>query len=146
MIVVDANLLLYAYNASAIEHDDARKWLEESLSRPELFGLSWQTITAFVRIGTNPRAFSKPLTIKEATAAVSAWMERPMVRIVTPGQHHWEIFRRLLIGGQVRGPLVTDAHLAALAVEHGAVLCTTDRDFARFPGLKVFNPIGATTK
>lgn len=146
MIVVDANLLLYAYNASASEHEAARTWLEESLSRPELFGLSWQTITAFVRISTNPRAFSKPLTIKEATTAVSAWIERPMVRIVNPGQHHWEVFMRLLIEGQVRGPLVMDAHLAALAVEHGAVLCTTDRDFARFPGLKLVNPIGATTK
>ncbi len=143
MIIVDANLLLYAYNTSAAEHQQARNWLEESLSRPELFGLSWQSITAFVRIGTNPRAFSRPLTIREATAEVSAWIERPMVRIVSPGQRHWEIFRRLLIGGQVRGPLVMDAHLAALAMEHGAVLYTTDRDFARFPGLKVLNPINA---
>ncbi len=141
MILADANLLLYAYNTSAAEHERARAWLQESLSRAELFGLSWQTITAFIRIGTNPRAFNRPLTTKEATAAVGAWIERPMVRILSPGQGHWEIFVRLLIEGQVRGPLVMDAHLAALAIEHGAVLHTTDRDFARFPGLKVANPL-----
>ena|SRR5712692_4002635 len=141
MILADANLLLYAYNTSAAEHERARAWLQESLSRAELFGLSWQTITAFIRIGTNPRAFNRPLTTKEATAAVGAWIERPMVRILSPGQGHWEIFVRLLIEGQVRGPLVMDAHLAALAIEHGAVLYTTDRDFARFPGLKVANPL-----
>lgn len=143
MIIVDANLLLYAYNASAPEHDAARNWLEDALSRSELFGLSWQTITAFVRIGTNPRVFNEPLTIGEATDAVSAWVERPMVRILIPGQRHWEIFSRLLIGGQVRGPLVMDAHLAALAIEHGFVLHTTDRDFARFPDLKTYNPIAS---
>ena len=141
MILADANLLLYAYNTSAAENEIARAWLEESLSRTELFGLSWQTITAFIRIGTNPRAFDRPLTTKEATAAVAAWIEQPMVRILSPGQGHWEIFERLLIEGQVRGPLVMDAHLAALAIEHGAVLYTTDRDFARFPGLKVANPL-----
>jgi toxin-antitoxin system PIN domain toxin len=141
MILADANLLLYAYNTSAAEHKRARAWLGQSLSQSELFGLSWQTITAFIRIGTNPRAFDSPLTTKEATAAVAAWLERPMVRILSPGPGHWEIFERLLIEGQVRGPLVMDAHLAALAIEHGAVLHSTDRDFARFPGLKMANPL-----
>lgn len=141
MILADANLLLYAYNASAAEHERARTWLQDSLSRAELFGLSWQTITAFIRIGTNPRAFNKPLTNTEAIATVAAWIERPMVRILVPGQHHWEIFARLLTKGQVRGPLVMDAHLAALAIEHGAVLYTTDLDFARFAGLKMTNPL-----
>jgi uncharacterized protein len=141
MTLVDANLLLYAYNRSAPEHERSRLWLEGALSGRELFGLSWQTILAFVRIGTNQRAFEHPLGVDEAVAAVSAWLARPMVRILAPGERHWEILRELLVGGQAGGALAMDAHLAALAIEHGAVLYTTDRDFSRFSGLKAVNPL-----
>lgn len=141
MILVDANLLLYAYNKSAPEHAAARGWLEGALSSSELFGLSWQSILAFVRIGTNPRAFEQPLSLVEASAAVTAWLHRPMVRVLAPGERHWEILKGLMKEGQASGPLVMDAHLAALAIEHGAVLYSTDRDFSRFPKLKTINPL-----
>lgn len=141
MTLADANLLLYAYNRSAHQHAAARSWLEASLSGQEIFGLSWQSVLAFIRIGTNPSAFERPLSVHEATLAVSSWLERPMVLILTPGERHWEILRMILVQGQANGPLAMDAHLAALAIEHGAVLHTTDKDFTRFPGLKTFNPL-----
>lgn len=141
MILPDANLLLYAYNTDAEHHFRARRWLESSLSGAQLFGLSWQTITAFIRIGTNPRAFPNPLKISEATEIVSSWIARPSVTILVPGERHWEILSGLLAEGQAYGPLVMDAHLAALAIEHGATLHTTDKDFSRFSGLQVINPL-----
>ena len=141
MILVDANLLLYAYDPSSPQHVAARNWFEATMSRSEPVGLSWATLLAFVRIGTSPRALEHPLSLTEAAAIVSAWLERPTVTLLNPGERHWQILREVMAKGQVRGPLVTDAHLAALAIEHGAVLATTDRDFARFPGLKFFNPL-----
>ena len=141
MIPADANLVLYAYNADAAGHELPRLWLEASLSSAEPFALSWQTITAFIRISTNVRAFPQPLSIREASEIVAEWLERPNVTILQPGGRHWEIFARLLDEGQVSGALVMDAHLAALAIEHGATLATTDRDFARFNKLRVINPL-----
>jgi toxin-antitoxin system PIN domain toxin len=141
MILTDANLLLYAYNRDAAEHGAARLWLEERLSAPDLFCFAWQTITAFLRISTNARAFAHPFTAAEAAAIVTEWLGRPQVVVLTPGERHWEIFSHLLTTGQATGPLVMDAHLAALAVEHGCTLATTDRDFARFPGLRTLNPL-----
>ncbi len=141
MILTDANLLLYAYNRDAAEHNAARQWLEEQLSAPDLFCFSWQTITAFLRISTNARAFAQPFTIAEATAIITEWLERPQSVILTPGERHWEIFSNLLTTGQATGPLVMDAHLAALSLEHGCILATTDRDFARFPSLQTVNPL-----
>jgi toxin-antitoxin system PIN domain toxin len=143
MILTDANLLLYAYNRDAAEHEAARRWLEEQLSAPEIFCLSWQTTTAFLRISTNARAFAHPFTIAEATEIVSEWLERPQVVALTPGERHWEIFSDLLKTGQATGPLVMDAHLAALGIEHGCILATTDRDFARFPGLQTVDPLAS---
>jgi uncharacterized protein len=142
MILTDANLLLYAYNEDAAEHAAARRWLEQQLSAPEHFCLSWQTVTAFLRIGTNARAFAQPFSVEEATSIVSEWLGRPQVVILTPGERHWEVLTNLLAAGQAAGPLVMDAHLAALSIEHGCVLATTDRDFARFPGLRTINPLG----
>lgn len=141
MIVPDANLALYAYNASASEHARARAWWEKTLQSGETVGLAWQTLTAFIRIGTNPRAFTQPLSVREAAEIVSTWLEQPAVSIVSPGARHWEILRRLLVTGQIAGPLVMDAHLAALAIEHGAVLATTDKDFTRFAGLRLLDPL-----
>ena len=141
MILVDANLLLHAYDPSSPRHVAARNWFEATLSKPEPVGLAWITLLAFVRIGTNPRPLEHPLTIAEAGTIVSEWLEHPNVTLLNPGERHWPILRDLMTRGQARGPLVTDAHLAALAIEHGAELATTDRDFARFPGLKFFNPL-----
>lgn len=141
MILADANLLLYAYNADAPRHESSRQWFEAALSSAEPFALSWQTITAFIRISTNVRAFPRPLSIREAIEIVAEWLERTNVTILQPGARHWEILARLLDEGQVSGALVMDAHLAALSIEHGATLLTTDRDFARFNNLRVINPL-----
>ena len=142
MILVDANLLLYAYNTSSEHYEAARRWLELLLSKPhQPVGLAWVTILGFLRISTNPRAFPAPYSLAEAVSFVSGWLAVPAVAVVNPGERHWEILSRLLPAGQARGALVTDAHLAALAIEHGAVLHTTDRDFARFAGLRTLNPV-----
>jgi len=145
MILADANLLLYAYDEASPHHAGARSWLERSLSGGDLFGLSWQTITAFIRIITNPRAFSNPMSIEEAVGVIGDLLAHPAVVVLTPGERHWTIFRGYLIEGQAFGPLAMDAHLAALATEHGAVLYTTDRDFTRFPALKTLDPLKSKT-
>lgn len=141
MKVTDANLLLYAYNESAPQHETAKNWLEERLSSPEIFGLSWQIITAFLRISTNPKSFPLPFTLSEAIEIVEDWLAQPQVKILLPTENHWIIFSNLIIEGQTNGAMMMDAHLAALTIEHGAVLATTDRDFARFSKLKTINPL-----
>lgn len=141
MILPDANLLLYAYNEDAPQHGAAKAWVEDSFSNPEVFGLSWQVITAFIRISTNPNAFPIPFTPKEATDIVDEWLIQPQVRIFVPTENHWRILGTLLLKEQISGPLVLDAHLATLAVEHGATVATTDRDFRRFPTVKVIYPL-----
>lgn len=141
MILVDANLLIHAYNRDSSVHQPAREWLREVLSGAGPVGLSWHGIVAFVRVTTHPRVFARPLSIAQAVAPVNAWLEQPCVTLLEPGAGHWPILRDLLRDGQARGALATDAHLAALAMEHGATLCTTDRDFARFPGLRWQNPL-----
>lgn len=103
--------------------------------------MSWQIITAFLRISTNPKSFPYPYTLPEAIEIVEDWLAQPQVRILVPTEKHWEIFSRLIIEGQTNGAMMMDAHLAALAIEHGAVLATTDRDFARFSKLKTINPL-----
>lgn len=144
MILPDVNLLLYAYHPRADEHEASRGWLEVVLSGSELVVFPWLVIWAFLRIATNPRVFERPLSAAEAAGAVSSWIERPNVQVIEPGPRHWEVLGHLLEEGQVAGPLVTDAALAALAIENGATLCTTDRDFSRFPGLQWENPIAAS--
>jgi toxin-antitoxin system PIN domain toxin len=141
MILVDANLLLYAYDPGAAEHQGSRAWLETMLSGSALVRFSWLTLWAFLRITTNPRIFERPLTVPEAAAHVSSWLAQPSAGILEPGERHWDILRQLAQDGQAAGPLVMDAALAAIAIEHGATLCTTDRDFARFPGLTWINPL-----
>jgi toxin-antitoxin system PIN domain toxin len=141
MILVDANLLLYAYDSAAPEHAKARRWLEEVLAKPEPVLFPWNSVHAFLRIASNPRAWKSPLTIQEAQAIVDEWLSLPNVVTPSPGERHWEILRELLADSQCHGPLVSDAVLAALAMEHGAELCTNDRDFSRFPKLRVLNPL-----
>lgn len=141
MILVDANLLLYAYHPRAEQHEASRAWLEAALSGPDLVRFAWLTLWAFARIATNPRVFEKPLGTAEADAAVASWLARPVAGILEPGERHWDILRGLMRDGQTIGPLVMDAALAAIALEHGATLYTTDRDFSRFPGLRFTNPL-----
>ena len=141
MTLLDANILLHAYNSSAERHDDARRWLEGLLSGPGPVRVAWVTILAFLRISTNSRAYPYPLSPAEACEIVTEWFARPGFASLEPGDRHWQILSGLMTTGQCRGPLIMDAHLAALALEHGATLATTDRDFARFPGLRLIDPL-----
>jgi len=141
MIVPDANLLIYAHHQDSEQHETSLRWFEAAMSGTEIVGLSWLTIWAFVRISTNRRIFDPPFSADEASAIVSQWLERPQVSIIEPGEKHWEILQRCLREGQCTGPLAMDAALAALVIEHGATLCTADRDFSRFPGLEWTNPL-----
>lgn len=141
MIVADANLLIYAHDSMAVEHLAARAWLEEVFSGSEVFGLPWQSVSAFIRICTNSRFTGDRFPTETAIGIVQSWMALRQVRPLSPTERHWAIFQRMLIEGQIRGPRATDAQLAALTIEHGGVLYTTDRDFARFPGLRWVNPL-----
>jgi hypothetical protein len=141
MILVDANILIYAYNPAADQHDAARRWLEQAVAGREPVRLAWVTVMAFVRIMTSAQVFRRPLSPSEAVAIVDEWMGHPAIAILEPGERLWAVLRDLLVHGQASGPLSTDAFLAGLAIEHGAALATTDRDFARFGGLKVINPL-----
>jgi len=145
VIVLDANLLLYAYDSDSQQHARARAWVEQVFSDGTPLGLPWQTVTAFLRITTNPRLSGKRFAPEEAVEIVSRWLEQPNVRLLSPGDQHWFILRQMLLEGQARGPLVSDAHLAALTIEYGGILHTTDRDFARFPGLRWNNPLESPT-
>ncbi len=141
MTVLDANLLLYAYDSASPQHAKARAWIERVFSGAVPVGLPWQTISAFLRIMTNARLPGERFTLDEAVQVVESWLEQPNVRLLAPGDDHWQLFRQAMVEGQAAGALVSDAHLAALTVEYGGVLHTTDRDFARFPGLRWTNPL-----
>ncbi len=141
MILVDANLLIYAYDTSSSFHAPARRWLEEVLSAPAPVCLPWASLLAFLRITTDRRILRTPFSGAEAAGIVQELLQVGTVRVPEPTSRHWQILERLITGDQATGPLVTDAHLAALAIEHGAELCTTDRDFARFQGLRWRNPL-----
>ena len=141
MKLLDANLLLYAFHPDSGEHEKAKQWLAKTLSNPDMVYLSWHGIVAFIRISSHPNIFENPLTTTECSQIVSEWLARENVRIANPGPRHWEVFDHVLQDGQCRGAIVTDAHLAALAIEHGLTFYTTDRDFNRFDGLRVVNPL-----
>jgi hypothetical protein len=146
VILVDANVLLYAYQPRSAHHESCRTWLEQAFSGDEPVCLAWVTVLAFIRISTNPRIFEAPLGAAEAIAIVSSWLERESVAVLEAGDQCWEILRALLVEAQVSGPLVMDAFLAALALENGATLVTTDRDFARFPRLRRSDPTSVERK
>ncbi|MCP3958053.1 MAG: type II toxin-antitoxin system VapC family toxin [bacterium] len=141
MILVDANLLIYAANADAPLHKPARRWLEETLSGARGVGLAWIVILAFVRITTRSGIFENPLSTEEALAYVDSWQRQPFVTAVAPGEHHWPILRNLLATVGSAGNLTSDAHLAALAIENGCAIFSTDNDFKRFPGIEHVNPL-----
>jgi uncharacterized protein len=140
VILLDANVLLYAYQPRSPHHERCRTWVEEAFSGEAPVCIAWVTVLAFLRISTSPRIFEAPLRMSEAAAAVASWLERPAVSVLEPGERTWEILRPLLGEAQISGPLVMDAFLAALALENGATLVTTDRDFTRFPKLKLRSP------
>lgn len=141
MILVDANLLLYAVNSAAAQHEAARRWLDATLSGTEETGFAWPVILAFLRIATHPGLFPRPLSISAAASKVEAWLEQPVARVLDPSTGHWTRLSELLRQTQCAGNLIQDAHLAALAMEHGAALCSSDVDFSRFPGLSWHNPL-----
>ena len=140
MIVLDANILLYAYGTKSPQHEKALTLVQDLFSGAELVGLPWQTIAAFLRISTNARlAGSRP--VPEAEREIDEWLKQPSVRMLVPGDDHWTLFRRMVVEGQASGVLVSDAEIAALTMEYGGMLYTADRDFARFPGLRWKNPL-----
>jgi toxin-antitoxin system PIN domain toxin len=139
--LLDANLLIYAANEDAPLNRKARSWLESVLSGSETVGLSWIVLLAFVRLTTRPGLFRHPLTAETAFDLVDTWLDQTSATIVHPGPRHLVILRDLVLPIGTAGNLTSDAHLAALAIEHGAELCSSDTDFARFPGLKWRNPL-----
>jgi toxin-antitoxin system PIN domain toxin len=141
VIVFDANLLIYAYDSGWIHHIKTRAWVEEILSGEEAVGVPWQAIAAFLRVLTNRRLPGSRLSLEQASQIVEGWLGQPNVRVLSPGESHWPLLRRMLIEGQATAALVSDAQIAALAVEYGGVLYTADRDFTRFPGLRWVNPL-----
>jgi len=141
MILPDANLLIYAIDSASTHHKAARDWLERMLSGVEEVGFSWSVILAFLRIVTHPAVVRRPLTPEAALDYVDSWLQQPCVRTVVPGAKHWLIFRSLIRSTGTAGNLTSDAHLAALALEHNCELHSTDYDFKRFPGLRHMNPL-----
>jgi|SRR5580658_2393394 toxin-antitoxin system PIN domain toxin len=141
MILLDANLLIYAVNADAVLNRKAKSWLESVLSGRETVGFPWNVVLAFLRLTTRPGLFRRPLPVKTALDLVASWLDQPSVTIVHPGPRHLHVLRELLLAVGTGGNLTSDAHLAALALEHRAELCSSDSDFARFTGLKWRNPL-----
>jgi len=141
--ILDANILLYAYNADASQHIDTRRWLEQQLAGTDPIGIPWIALWGFLRISTNPRLTRVVLGDDEVLMAVRELLAHPLITVVEPGPRHAEILEDLVRGAKATGPLVTDAALAALAIEHGATLASTDRDFSRFPNLRWISPLSA---
>lgn len=141
MILIDANLLIYASDQRSEFHQKAKDWLDGQLSGTAPVGLPWESLLAFLRVTTNPRIFARPATMMDAWQQVSAWLERSVVWLPEATERHAQLLAPLLLLPGIRGKLVPDAHLAALAIEHGLILCSTDGDFARFPGLRWQNPL-----
>ncbi len=142
MIVPDPSLLIHAYNAASPVHEEARAWWEEVLSRPApAVGLPWVVALGYIRLTTHPRIMAHPLTASAACADVESWLAQPQVLLLHPGERHATTLFHLLRKLGTAGNLTTDAHLAALAMEHQATLHTTDADFTRFPGLRWENPL-----
>ena len=141
MILVDANILVYAKFSDFPQHERSRVWLEEVVNSPGRVGLPWPSLLAFLRLTTNPRLFERPLAIDDAWEQVAVWLGLPRVWVPQPTPDHAAILHRLLVDCRATANLVPDAHLAALAIGHGLTLCSADSDFVRFPGLEWFNPL-----
>ena len=146
MILVDANLLVYAHVSSFPQHDQARGWLDKQLNGNASVGLPWHSLLAFLRIVTNPRVFQNPEPMVEAWRQVEAWLDCEVTWIPDPTERHRAVLSSLLAAAGMQANLVPDAHLAALAIEHGLLLCSTDGDFARFAHLRWQNPLSVEAK
>ena len=143
MKLPDVNILLYAVDEGSARHERARAWVEERLSGTETFAFAWAVLLAFIRLTTSSRVFQSPLTASEALDLVDGWLAQPCATVVHPTSRHAPVLRELLDPLGTAGNLTTDAHLAALAIQHGAELCSTDGDFSRFVGLRWANPLEA---
>jgi len=141
VILLDANLLIYAVDADSPHHERARHWLEHTLSSDTAVGLPWIVVLAFVRITTRPGVLRQQLSAEQAIAFVDQWLDQPYVEMVGPGGAHWPLLKQLLREAGAAGNLTTDAHLAALAIEGGCELASTDHDFRRFAGVRLINPL-----
>lgn len=141
MKLVDLNLLVYAINSDSAAHASAKQWIEEVFSGSERIAIPWPVILGFLRIVTSPRVMPRPLSVGDALSVVDSWLAQSSVVVLHAGDEHWTRLRRFLADTGTAGNLTTDAHLAVLAMEHGADLCSTDSDFARFPGLRWLNPL-----
>ena len=142
MRIVDLNVLLYAVNSDAAQHDLVRSWWEKALNDEDTVGLAWVVLLGFLRLATNSRVFPRPLAPDVAAGKLDAWLSLDNVRVVREKDDHWETLRSLLREAGTAGNLTTDAHLAALALSHDAVLVSCDADFVRFKGLRWENPLG----
>lgn len=142
MKVIDLNVLLYAVNRDAVRHRDALHWWESALDGDEPIGLSWIVLLGFLRLATNAAIFPRALDADAAVAKVDGWLSLESTRVVREKDEHWDVLRSLVAETGTAGNLTTDAHLAALAITHGAVLVSCDTDFARFKGLRWENPLG----
>lgn len=141
MILPDVNVLLYAFRRDSVRHADYHGWLEEAINDDAAYGISPQVLAALIRMSTNPRVYIRPSTVREAIAFCNALLEPPHCTIMQPGPRHWGIFVRLCEEARATGNLVQDAWFAALAVESGCEWITTDREYARFPGLRWREPL-----
>ena len=141
MILPDINLLIYAHNRRAPDHQKALRWWNQCLQGHDGVAMAWVVVLGFVRIATHPKIFEHPLPVGDAVGRVEEWLSLPHVHLIDPPQTHFQTWSSLLKRLGTAGDLTTDAHLAALAIERGLILQTTDADFARFPGLKWDNPL-----
>jgi toxin-antitoxin system PIN domain toxin len=141
MIMPDVNILLYAHDTTSPNHERARSWWEEQLNGSQMIAMAWVALLGFIRLTTNPRVCGRPYPPSKVMEIVGAWLQKPQVKIIHPSDRHFEILSKFIRHLGTAGNLTTDAHLAALAVERGLILQTTDSDFARFPGLKWRNPL-----
>lgn len=143
MKLVDLNVLLYAVNKDAAHHRASLEWWEQALRGEEPVGLSWPVLSGFLRLSTNPDVFPRPLEVATAVGKIDGWLSHPSTRLLREKDEHWEVLRLLLEEAGTAGNLTTDAHLAALAITHGAVLVSFDADFGRFKGLRWSRPESA---
>lgn len=140
-MLIDTNLLIYAVNRDAPKHDQARDWLEQTLSSNTVIGIPWLVSIAFLRLTTNPRVMQSPITVEQALDYVNGWLQQPCVMPLNPGERHWAILNKLLMTTGSAGNLTNDAHLAAIAIEHGYVIASSDNDYKRFDGVEHINPL-----